>query len=243
MSMSIVWQETAIHTKLYFRERQAMFWGFVFPFLLLFLFCSIFGGTPERSSSLVAGLICINVMAGALFGTGVITVGAREQGILRRYKLAPVAPWKIVTGMVVSRYVSITLATVLMLLVARLVYHIKLPANIPAAVLVYSTGAVMFSAMAFVIASLARSTAEANGAAQVLFMPMMFLSGATFPYELMPAWLHKVAHTMPSTYYVSALKTVMVTGGGITECFLDLTVMAAFTVLAVTVSALFFRWE
>jgi ABC-2 type transport system permease protein len=241
--MNIVWQETTIHTKIYFRERQAVFWGFVFPLLLLFLFCSIFGGTPERSSALVAGLICINVMAGALFGTGVITVGAREQGILRRYKMAPVSPWKIVTGMVASRFVSITLATVLMLVLARLVYHITLPANIPAALLVYTTGAVMFSALAFVVASLARSVAEANGVSQALFMPMMFLSGATFPFEFMPAWLQKVAHAMPSTYYVSALKTVMAQGGGIADCSLDLTVMAVISALAIMVSARFFRWE
>ena len=101
----------------------------------------------------------------------------------------------------------------------------------------------MFSAIAFVIASLARSVAEANGVSQVLFMPMMFLSGATFPSEFMPGWLQSIAHALPSTYYVSALKTVMVSGGGIAECWLDLTVMAALTLLAVLISAIFFRWE
>lgn len=241
--MSIIWQETTLHLKLYFRERQAVFWGFVFPIFLLFLFCSTFGGSPERSTALVAGLITINVMSGAFFGTGVITVGAREQGILRRYAVAPVARWKIILGLISSRLISITLTTLLLVLMARFIYHIVLPAHPWAMVVTYFVGSFMFCAIAFVLASLVSSVTAANGLAQVLFMPMMFLSGATFPYEFMPTWLQNVSVVLPSTYYVAGLKNVMLTGGTLGDNGLNLVVMAVFTIVGVAISARFFRWS
>src|SRR5262245_38004349 len=109
--MSIVLQEAIIHSKLTFREAQAAFWSFVFPVILLVLFCSVFGGSPERTTALLAGLICINSMSGALFGTTIVTVAAREQGILRRYKVAPVARSKIVGGLVLARLLMVSLTT------------------------------------------------------------------------------------------------------------------------------------
>src|SRR5262245_38402687 len=127
--MSVIWQEVVIHMKIFFRDRQAVFWSFLFPTLLLILFCSVFGGTPERSTALVAGLLCINVMSGSLFGTGIVLVGAREQGILRRYKVAPVALYKIVVGVCVSRLISILLTAGLMIALARVLFDIFLPSS------------------------------------------------------------------------------------------------------------------
>ncbi|MEN3332121.1 MAG: type transport system permease protein [Blastocatellia bacterium] len=241
--MSLIWQEALIHTKLYFRERQAVFWGFVFPILLLILFCSVFGGTPERSTALVGGLICINTMSSALFGTGVVIVGAREQGILRRYKVAPVALHKITLGICLSRLISSAMTTILIVVLARLIYHIILPANLAAMILICAIGTLMFCALAFAVASVARSVAHANGIAQVLFMPMMFLSGATFPYEFLPGWMQKLGFLLPSTYYVSSLKRIMNSGASLSDNLTEILVMSVFTVFSIALSVRFFRWE
>jgi ABC-2 type transport system permease protein len=241
--MSVIWQETVIHTKIFFRERLAVFWGVVFPIVLLILFCSVFGGTPERSTALVGGLICINSISGALFGTGVVMVGAREQGVLRRYKVAPVALYKITIGLCLSRLLSISLTTLILLGLARVLYHINLPDNVPALVVMCVLGTVMFCAIAFAVASVSKSVAQANGIAQVLFMPMMFLSGATLPYEFLPGWMQKLALVLPSTYYVSGLRKIMTAGGGLSDNLTELAVMAAFTLFAIALSVRFFRWE
>lgn len=240
--MNIIIQEALLHLKLYFRERQAVFWGFVFPIFLLFLFCSVFGGSPERSTALVAGLICINVMTGAFFGTGVITVGAREQGILRRYQVAPVARWKIIVGLVVSRFISITMTSALLVILARFFFHILLPEHPLAIIVMFATGTLMFCAVAFMIASFATTVTAANGIAQVLFMPMMFLSGATFPAEFMPAWIQKIAAVLPSTYFVDGLKNIMSAGGNLSDNKFNLVVMIAFMIAGTILSARFFRW-
>lgn len=241
--MNVVWQEALIHTKLYFRERQALFWNLIFPVFLLLLFCSIFGGTPERSTPLLAGVICINVMSAALFGTGVILVAARQQGILRRYKIAPVAPWKIIVGLITSRLLSISLTTTFLVVLARVLFSILLPDKWVPMIMVHSVGVLMFCAIALAIAGLARTVAEANGVTQIFFMPMMFLSGATFPFELMPAWMQRFAHFLPSTYYVAGLKSVMLIDEGILDNGINLIVMISVTIISIAIAGKFFKWE
>src|SRR5262245_733595 len=89
---------TVIELKLTFRDRQALFWTYVFPLLFLFLFCAVFGrGNPKAVAGLMAGLLCISAMAGGFFGLGIEVVTARERGILRRYKLSPIHPLSIVS--------------------------------------------------------------------------------------------------------------------------------------------------
>jgi ABC-2 type transport system permease protein len=240
--MNVIWQEIVVHTKLAFRERQSVFWGFVFPIMLLILFCSIFGGTPERATTLLAGLICINAMSGALFGAGVVLVVAREQGILRRYKVAPIALWKVVVGLCIARVLMISLTTGLLLLVARLFYQAILPANIAPALIVYFAGTLMFCALAFAVAAISGSVSQANGLAQALFMPMMFLSGATFPQELMPLWMQKASLVLPATYYVTSLK-LTIAGSGTAENLTSLLVMGVYSLFAMALSVRFFRWD
>jgi ABC-2 type transport system permease protein len=240
--MSVVWQETLINSKLAFRERQSVFWGFLFPIMLLILFCSVFGGTPERCTGLLAGLICINTMSGALFGAGVVIVIAREQGILRRYKVAPIALWKVIVGLLVSRIFMISLTTGLLVLIARVFYGVIFPANLGPSLLVYVAGTLLFCAAAFAVAGISRTAAQANGLVQVIFMPMMFLSGATFPYEMMPTWIQKIAMVLPATYYVMSLRLTM-GGAGIAENLTSLAVMGAYSIFALALAARFFRWE
>jgi ABC-2 type transport system permease protein len=240
--MNVVWQEILVHTRLALRERQSVFWGFVFPVLLLILFCSIFGGTPERATTLLAGLICINAMSGALFGAGVVLVVAREQGILRRYKVAPIALWKVVVGLCISRVLMISLTTAVLLLVARFFYNAILPSRVAPALIVYLAGTLMFCALAFSVAALSTSAAQANGLSQALFMPMMFLSGATFPQELMPLWMQKASLVLPATYYVTSLK-LTIGGSGTGENLTSLLVMGVYSLFAVALSVRFFRWD
>lgn len=240
--MNVVWQEILVHTKLAIREHQSVFWGFVFPVMLLILFCSIFGGTPERATALLAGLICINAMSGALFGAGVVLAVAREQGILRRYKVAPIALWKVVVGLCISRVFMISLTTGLLLLVARFFYHAILPARAIPALIVYFVGTLMFCALAFAVAAVSGTATQANGVAQALFMPMMFLSGATFPQEMMPLWMQKASLVLPATYYVTSLK-LTIGGAGTGENLTSLLVMGIYSLFAIALSVRFFKWD
>jgi ABC-2 type transport system permease protein len=239
--MSVILKEAAIHTKVMMREPSSAFWDYVFPTMLLVLFCSVFGNSPEDNTAMLSGVICINSMTGGLYGVGLNIVALREQKILRRYKVTPVPLWKVLLGICLSQVFITTLTTLLLLVVARVVYKVTMPSNVAGFVLVFGAGTFMFCTVAFVIASVARSGHQASALTQVIFMPMIFLSGSTLPYEAMPGWIQKIATALPATYYVSGLRQVF--SGGTEGNLANLVMMGVFSLLAAAISVKFFRWE
>jgi len=51
--------------------------------------------------------------------------------------------------------------------------------------------------------------AESQIIIQILYFPMLFLSGATFPLGIMPHWLQKLADFIPATYLTRGMKSIL----------------------------------
>jgi ABC-2 type transport system permease protein len=71
---------------------------------------------------------------------------------------------------------------------------------------------------------------------------MMFLSGAFFPVELLPAAVQKVSAFTPLTYVVNLLRGLW-TGEPWGKHLLDVGVLAGMLLLGIIVSLKTFRWE
>ena len=89
-NLAILFHETTLMLKMFFRDRQSFFWAYLFPAGLLILFTSLFRSqNPAVAGAMLVSIIGISVMAGSLFGIGVAIVTAREAGIYKRYKTTP----------------------------------------------------------------------------------------------------------------------------------------------------------
>ncbi|MGC2656981.1 MAG: amidohydrolase family protein, partial [Bryobacteraceae bacterium] len=94
-----------------------------------------------------------------------------------------------------------------------------------------------------IIASVVNSAQEAQLVTQILYLPMLFLSGATIPVSIMPGWLQIVAHFLPATYLFEGVQSILIGGASILA---DLSaVMGLLITLAVSlfVGVKLFRWE
>ena len=76
----------------------------------------------------------------------------------------------------------------------------------------------------------------------VLFFPMMFLSGATFPLEIMPERVRQVSELLPLTHVVKLLQTLWF-GGTFREQLAQVALLLVLLVVGAALSAKLFRWE
>jgi ABC-2 type transport system permease protein len=83
-------------------------------------------------------------------------------------------------------------------------------------------------------------TAQVVG--MVLLYPMLFLSGAGFPRELLPQAIKTVSTFLPLTYVVNLLRGLWV-GEPWSAFTTEVIVLAAILVVSVLVSVKTFRWE
>ncbi len=194
-------------------------------------------------SGILSGVICISIMTGTLFGIGIDITSAREEGILRRYQVTPLPKRAFVLGIIISRYIILFFSMLLLMGMAKWMYRIEVKGGFDSLFIIYSFGTLTFSAIGFSIASLAKTVHSASAMANVAFMPLILLSGATIPRMFLPAWVQNIAGFLPATYLVDAFEQVIVFGGSIESVWTDLLLLFGFLCLATAVSIKFFRWE
>jgi len=235
---------TLIGLKLTYRDRQAIFWIYVFPLFFLFLFSSVFArGRSDSVSALLPGLLCISAMSAGLFGMSIGLVAMRERGVLRRYHLAPIGPWMIITSQIASSLL-VTLSTLLMqIMLAKIVYKIGIAGSFFATLVMLAVGGLAFLSLGFIVASVAENARAAQVLSNLLFFPLMFLGGAAFPMQFLPPKLQNLARALPSSYMVDGLYRVMKEGAGLGANLKNLGMLLLSFSVSLLIAAKLFRWE
>ena len=99
----------------------------------------------------------------------------------------------------------------------------------------------MFS-IGMMVGGLAPDTKTASIAACVLYFPMLLLSGATLPYEVMPTVLQRIADFLPLTQGIKLLKASSL-GLPMGNVLLPVLVLVILLVCCSLIAVRFFKWE
>ena len=82
-----------------------------------------------------------------------------------------------------------------------------------------------------------------NGAVtSLVYFPMLFLSGATIPFELFPSGLQKVASVLPLTQGIKLMKAASM-GTQVESVMGIIILLVVITIVCTFISIKTFRWE
>ena len=191
---------------------------------------------------LVPGILGLTIMQLGLFGVAFGFVQMKRTGALRRLFATPTPPGYFLSAQIASRLV-LGLAQVGILLGIGMAFGLNLVGSLALLLAVALLGAVIFLGMGFAVAGWAKNEDQAAPVANVISLPMMFLSGTFFPRDAMPDVLRGVTEFMPLTYLNHALRTIANEGAGPAEIGGDLLGMAIWAAIAFLVAVRLFSWE
>jgi ABC-2 type transport system permease protein len=243
--LKMTWMEA----KLFLREPIGAFFTLAFPLMMLFLFGSIYGNKPEVMFG-GYGTIDISIPAytamiiatTGLLGLTITMSAYRENGILRRLRTTPISPFIVLAAQVIVLFLMTSFGMILLILAGKLVYHMRFEGNVLSVLAGFMLCSLSFFALGFVLAGLMPTARTAQVVGMVLLYPMLFLSGAGFPSELLPETIKKVSAFLPLTYVVNLLRGLWI-GEAWGRHLLDVTVLVGILVLGVVISIFTFRWE
>lgn len=225
------------------RNKAFLFFSLVMPMGFFFLYGSVFAkGDPQKVTYLMGPVLSLTVM-GTFWGLSMQLVTWREQGILRRFRLAPIAPYSMIASSIVANYALILPTVLLQLLLARFVYHVTSFGNWGSLFALVILGITSFGALGLIVASVTNTMQETQIINQLLWFAFIFLSGATLPLALLPRVVQRVGLFLPATYLVSGIQRGMVYRQGILSLGVELGSLAAWAALAFFISSQLFRWE
>jgi ABC-2 type transport system permease protein len=230
------------------RNFPPLFFGLAFPVMVLAIFGGIYGNEPD---DLWGGRGTVDVSVPAYVGLVVAVAGLmsfplgmveyRSRGFLRRLKATPARPSYFLLAQVLVNLVICALGIGLLITVGFLAFDLTPPDN-PLAF----TGIALLSAAAMfgigmVIASIAATESTALIIANLVYFPMIFLTGATVPLELMPDTMRRISDALPLSYAIDALKWAWLGDGAMPTGALF--VLGGTIAVSGVIAALLFRWE
>jgi ABC-2 type transport system permease protein len=237
------WSLTKVRLRLAMRNRMFLFFSLIMPLGFLFFFAALFGRGRAGWIGYILGAILTMTVMGSFWGLSVQLVIFREQGILRRFRLAPLGAGPMLASSVFANYILLIPTVAIEMIVCRWTFHLKNFGNLGEIFVLITFGSWAFSALGLIVASVTNTMQETQIINQILWTGLLFLSGATVPLAVFPIWLQRCALFIPATYLATGLEFAVTNLASRREITIDVIALLLGMTVAFEVSRRIFRWE
>ena len=194
------------------RQPYVLAFSVVQPAIWLFLFGQLFRRIIDIPGFayhgtyldyLVPGLVAMNAMSGNMWA-GMAMIEEVERGTLNRFLVSPASRIAIMNASVAEQSVSTAVQSLIIVglgLAGGASYQggaAGVTVMVAASILV----GVMFGALSNTVGMLLRSREAIIGVYTFFMLPLMFLSSAFIPTQLMPGWMQAIASRNPLNWVV-----------------------------------------
>ncbi len=201
------------------------------PILFLILFTEVFGQVTGgaltealgRDVSYITYLTPAIVIQSALVaaaGSGIGLVDDMESGMLEKMLVSPIGRGPMFLGKALSEVVRIVVQTLIILGLGYVLIYVDSGVafsefvatglfGVVGIVIVAIVFAIWFTAFSNIIGLLTRDQESTIIGANLLQLPLLFVSSAFLPIRVLPDWVQIVATVNPITYGVDAARSLM----------------------------------
>ena len=190
---------------------------------------------------LLPGVLAMTISMSAMMTMGNSIAGERERGELARLFMTPTSVSTVIGGKIISQLLREMIRTILLIVVAVLLFNVVINGNILLLFLVLLISTLCFVGFGMMFSATAKTQEDYIQIILPVVMPMMFICGVFFPTETMPWILQKIAYFMPLTYANDALRAVMLQGASFDIVAYDLLILLLFTLLFFAVGVMRFN--
>jgi ABC-type multidrug transport system permease subunit len=191
---------------------------------------------------LLPGLMGLNLVMIGVFFTGIVDVSLRAKGGYKRLATTPLPRPVYLGAQLCVRLIVVLLAGALLIVVGRIAFGIRNEGSYLAMAGLQLLGAVCFMSLGYVLASFAKTPETYNGIANLVFLPLMLLSGVYFSLDGAPAWLQRMAELLPLTPLLQVLRAIFNDGAALASQSKGIAIVAVWTCVLFALATRRFRW-
>ena len=246
--MKLFLHELRTEQLLFWRNREAAVFTFLLPIIFFLLFGAIYGDSTienryRGAAFLVAGMIGYGVASVAFAGLGITLVIRRETGVLKRIRATPLPPATYLLAVLASTLVVFLIEALLIVLLGRVLYGVRFPAQPFSLALALLLGAATFASLGLAITALVRSAEGSSAVINIVYLPMVIVSGTFFSTDKYPVSLSGLADVLPLTYFTELTRHIMLDGKPIWTQGGPVGAVAIWGVVGLVAALRGFRWE
>lgn len=158
--------------------------------------------------------------------TSISIVREKERGTMEVLLVSPVRPILIIIAKAIPYLVLAFIILIVILLMANSLLGVPLQGSVFWIFVISTIYILLALSLGLLVSNIAKTQLVALLlSAMVLLMPIVMLSGMFFPIESMPKVLQYVSAIIPTRYYTSAMRKLMIMGVGVRQVMHEMIVL------------------
>ena len=185
--------------KLDIRSKSLLVTFYIVPLIFFLIMGGIFTSViPEMGSTLIQSMIVMSVSMGAFLGLPPSLVEIYGSDIKKIYNANGVPIYLGLLTMVLSAFVHLMMTSIVILLLAPILFKASLPTQLPIFLLSLTIYIIVSLSIGSILGLTLKNQAKLTMLAQLVFLPSIMLSGIMFPISLLPDFLQVIGHVFPA---------------------------------------------
>ena len=188
---------------------------------------------------MIPALFAIVMMLMTGFLPALNIVGEKEAGTIEQINVTPASKWSFILAKLIPYWIIALFVITVCLLLAWALYGITSAGPLALIYLLSMLLALFWSSLGLVISNYSDTMQQAIFVMWFFVVMMLLLSGLFTPTRSMPSWAYSTTYVNPMSYFIEAIRTVFIRGGGISSIWHQLlallgigSVMAVWAVLS-----------
>ena len=144
-------------------------------------------------------------------------VGEKEAGTIEQINVTPVSKWSFILAKLIPYWLIALFVITVCLLLAWLVYGIPPAGPVWLIYVLAMLLALFFSSFGLIVSNYSDTMQQAMFVMWFFVVSIMLLSGLFTPTRSMPQWAYLTTYINPMHYFIDAIRTVFIRGGGLHE--------------------------
>lgn len=239
----LAWHQYRLERRMFWRNPSAAFFNFVLPLLFLFLIGAIVSGDQGQLDVIVPGIAGMSVLSTTFSALAMNLVFLREQGVLKRMRGTPLPSAAYLGALAANAVTNAAIQVTIVVVAGRVFFGTGWPKNYVELVVFVAAGVACLAALGVAYSHVIPNFDSAPAFVNVVFLPVIFVSGVFFDAANAPAFLREIGRALPLTHVIDGLKGALVTGTSLADNAGSLGVIALWGLVGAVFAVRGFSWE
>ena len=166
---------------------------------------------------MIPALLAIVMMLMTGFLPTLNIVGEKETGTIEQMNVTPVSKWAFILSKLIPYWLIALFVITVCLLLAWLIYGLTPAGPLWLVYVLAMLLALFFSSFGLIVSNYSETMQQAVFVMWFFVVTIMLLSGLFTPTRSMPEWAYLTTYVNPMHYFIDAIRTVFIRGGGLRE--------------------------
>lgn len=226
------------------RNRSMLLMNYLFPLGFYALVGLIMTQiNPMFTDQLIPAMVLFTAIVTTILALPEPLVSARENGILRSYKVNGVPATSILVIPALSTILHTTIVSLIILLSAPIFFSAPIPSNLVWFFVVFLAATLAHAGLGILIGVVSPSSRVTILISQAIFLPAMLLSGLMMPYNLLPDGIAKIAQVFPATHAMNAMMGLSMGAETFVDPIVSVILLVTGALVAFALALYLFSWD